>query len=259
MNIISCMSLNIGNPSLERAQRQCEWLVKRPEDVFVLTETKNSRGCKFIEEYFVQYGFDLFSFNSETKYEVNFPKSETNDLGVMIISKYPMDKLYNYYPVQSVFYSRQTKVIIKKGECQLGIDGVYVPSRDRSEDKISRKKTFIDRLKKYIDNKDKKKSIIMGDFNIIERKHFPHYSTFYEWEYEFYDFIIEQGYIDAYKHYNGNKLEHSWVGRTKNGYRYDYCFVSKDLIENIVSCDFVHETREIKLTDHSAVTVKLAF
>ena len=40
---LSLLTLNIGNPSLERAKKQCEWLTKRPEDVFVLTETKNSQ------------------------------------------------------------------------------------------------------------------------------------------------------------------------------------------------------------------------
>ena len=34
---VSFLSLNIGNPSLERAKKQCRWLEKREEDVFVLT------------------------------------------------------------------------------------------------------------------------------------------------------------------------------------------------------------------------------
>lgn len=49
---ISFLSLNIGNPSLDRARKQCEWLDKRPEDVFILTETKNSQGCSYIEDFF---------------------------------------------------------------------------------------------------------------------------------------------------------------------------------------------------------------
>ena len=45
---VSFLSLNIGNPSLERAKKQCRWLEKREEDVFVLTETKVSQGCAWI-------------------------------------------------------------------------------------------------------------------------------------------------------------------------------------------------------------------
>jgi len=57
---IKILSLNIGNPSLERAKRQCEWLKERPEDIFVLTETKCSGGCEYIENFFFQYGFQYF-------------------------------------------------------------------------------------------------------------------------------------------------------------------------------------------------------
>ena len=39
------LALNIANPSPTRAQRQLAWLRERPEDVLVLSETKNSKGC----------------------------------------------------------------------------------------------------------------------------------------------------------------------------------------------------------------------
>ena len=35
------LALNIANPSPTRAQRQVAWLRERPEDVLVLSETKN--------------------------------------------------------------------------------------------------------------------------------------------------------------------------------------------------------------------------
>ena len=39
------LALNIANPSPTRAQLQLAWLRERPEDVLVLSETKNSKGC----------------------------------------------------------------------------------------------------------------------------------------------------------------------------------------------------------------------
>ena len=39
------LALNIANPSRTRAQLQLAWLRERPEDVLVLSETKNSQGC----------------------------------------------------------------------------------------------------------------------------------------------------------------------------------------------------------------------
>ena len=38
------LALNIANPSPTRAQLQLAWLRERPEDVLVLSETKNSKG-----------------------------------------------------------------------------------------------------------------------------------------------------------------------------------------------------------------------
>lgn len=50
--MIKILTLNIENPSLERAKKLIEWVKNRSEDVFVFTETKNSKGCNYLEEYF---------------------------------------------------------------------------------------------------------------------------------------------------------------------------------------------------------------
>lgn len=254
---ISFLSLNIGNPSLERAKKQCSWLEGRKEDVFILTETKVSQGCAYIEEFFLQYGYDLFSMNSSLSYDVSFPKSKTGDLGVMIISKYPIKKCSHFFAEDSIFYSRQLETTISVNGKLINVMGLYVPSRDRSDKKIMRKKTFLDNIKNLINNSNNTPRIFMGDLNILERKHIPHYSSFFEWEYAFYDELINKGYIDTYRYCNNEKQEYSWVGRTNDGYRYDYGFVSSDLKNNILNCQYLHETRKKRLTDHSGIVMKL--
>jgi len=257
MDSIKLLSLNIGNPSLIRAARQCDWLTKRDEDVFVLTETKNSQGCCYIEDYFLNQSNTLFNQNYRIEYDVSFPRSVTGDLGVMIISKRRIEETRNIFDNTSIYFSRQIESIIKHKNMSLNIMGLYVPSRDRSEIKIQRKKAFIDRITKRINSFQNSTSIIMGDLNILDHNHFPHYPTFYKWEYDFYDDIVKNGFIDAYRHCNPTTNEYSWIGRTGDGYRYDYCFVSDSLIQNVVNCSFEHETRELKLSDHSAITVEL--
>lgn len=259
MNRLKILSLNIGNPSLERAKKQCEWILNRSEDVFVLTETKNSKGCQYIEDFFSYYGNDLFTMKSSKKYYVYFPKSKTGDLGVMVISKYEIQSYRHLYDDTSIFYTRHLETKIKINDRFLTIIGLYIPSRDRSTEKIERKKTFIENIQNDIELADKCNSIIIGDFNIIDRNHYPHYSNFFKWEYDFYDFLIDMAYIDTFNKCNPSKQDYSWVGRTANGYRYDYCFVTKDLYENIIDCYFVHETRKEKLTDHSAIFIELEF
>lgn len=254
---ISFLSLNIGNPSLERARKQCEWLDKRSEDVFILTETKNSQGCSYIEDFFLQYGYDLFSINSPLDFNVSFPKSKTGDLGVMIVSKHQIVKSISLFKDDSIFYSRQLETIISTDNLQISVVGLYVPSRDRSDEKILRKKSFIDNIERFITGSENVPRVIMGDLNILDRNHIPHYSTFFEWEYSFYDKIIYEGYIDAYKYCNHEKQEYSWVGKTNDGYRYDYAFVSKNLRDSISGCKYIHDTRQNGLTDHSAIVMEL--
>lgn len=257
-NVIRLLSLNIGNPSLDRAKKQCEWLMERTEDIFVLTETKNSQGCEYIEDYFMQYGYDLFSIGTDSvSYDVCFPKSITNDLGVMIISKYPIKNNANLFNEDSIFFSRQLECEIELGEKLFCVTGLYVPSRDRSEAKIDRKKAFVEKTEQYLHQLNRKTTLIMGDLNILERSHIPHYSTFFEWEYDFYDMFLKEGFYDAYKLCHPGKQEYSWVGRSNDGYRYDYCFVSEDLKSLVRQCDYIHETRKIKITDHSAISVEI--
>ena len=256
--VVKLLSLNVGNPSLERARSQCEWLLKRPEDIFVLTETKNSKGCSYIEDFFSQYGYDLFSMDNESEnYEVSFPRSMTNDLGVMIISKYPIKKSKHLFERDSIYYSRQLECGIEVGDILFCVTGLYVPSRDRSENKIVRKKVFIEKTQEYLQQHRQKTSVIIGDLNILDRRHKPHYSNFFEWEYCYYDAFLREGFHDTYTLCHPGQQEYSWVGRTNNGYRYDYCFISEDLKTKITRCDYIHETRKIRITDHSAISVEI--
>ncbi len=256
MSEIKVLTLNIRNPSLERAHKQVKWLEQRDEDIFVLTETKNSEGCHFIEDYFKNYGYDLFSLNASRQYYVYFPQSTTNDLGVMIVSKIPFVKTYSIFNMEDKYYSRFAGCEIVYESQNINIIGLYVPSRDSSIEKISRKKDFCIEVANYLKNTSQNNRIVCGDFNILSKDHIPHYSTFLNWEYRFYDLFIELGYVDAFSYCNKNINDYSWVGRTNDGYRYDYFFASNSL--NIKQCNFVHETRTTnRITDHSAIFLSL--
>ncbi|MBR6051345.1 MAG: hypothetical protein IKP68_09120 [Clostridia bacterium] len=252
---IKVLTLNIGNPSIERAKKQVNWLKTRTEDIFVLTETKNSEGCNYIADSFSGYTTDLFSVNSAM--HVSFPLSLTGDHGVMCISKFPIKRETFPYSKSSQYYCRHIETDIDINNRVLHIVGLYVPSRDQSSEKIERKKVFLEKTYELIKDLHNPSSIICGDFNILDRNHFPHYSFFKNWEYEFYDNLLKMGYVDAFRKCHPTINEYSWVGRTNDGYRYDYCFVSKKLSTRVLQCDFIHETRLNHLTDHSALCIEL--
>ena len=254
---LQILSLNIGNPSIDRAKIQAKWLEDRQEDIFVLTETKNSEGCLYIADYFLQFGYDLLTLNTNKRYNVFFPESKTGDLGVMIISKLPIKNSYSIFEEDNIYFSRFAGCDIEFYGSNIHLIGLYVPSRDRSIEKIARKKSFCVDVAKYIKNiNDEKACVICGDLNILERSHIPHYSTFFDWEYAFYDFFNKNNFIDTFKLCNPNAIEYSWVGRTNDGYRYDYCFVSKKMESNLIKSYYIHETRK-SFTDHSAIKVEI--
>lgn len=242
---LSLITLNIANPSVDRAGRQLEWLAARPEDVFVLTETKASDGCRHLADAFRTAG-----------YAVTYPEPGPGEYGVMIVSKYaiapdPIDQLLTYLP------TRVTGITISTDRGPTRVLGAYIPSRDASPEKVERKKRWLTEFSAALTNTDTN-TLFMGDFNVLEPDHQPHYSFFQTFEYDFYRALTDQyGLADAFRHTNPDLVEHSWVGRTGDGYRYDHVHASKDLVTEVTHCEYVHEPRLTRLSDHSALTVRL--
>ncbi len=253
--IVRLITLNIGNPSIKRVRKQIEWIEKKDFDILILTETKLSEGCKYLEDFFGSVGQTLLDWEKEPKYNVFFPKSKTGDLGVMILSKYQIINKFTCFSEDNIFHSRIIDVHLSINNKILGIIGLYVPSRDASKEKIQRKKMFASGCYKYLETKKSQKLyIVCGDLNVLERNHYPRYSKFLDWEYRFYESFNKLGYIDAFRMIEPNLNDYSWVGRTGDGYRYDHCFVTNDLLNKVISCHYMHETRQTdKITDHSAL------
>ena len=53
---LSLITVNVGAPSVDRAQRQLRWLTHRPEHVLVLTETKATAGSQYLAQAFTAAG-----------------------------------------------------------------------------------------------------------------------------------------------------------------------------------------------------------
>lgn len=236
---------NIGNPSLERAGKQASWLQKQSADIVVLTECKRSKGCLFLERYFQAYG-----------YYVAFPKPEGNEYGVLIASKHQLT--ISDFSQQIDFL--RSRVVSAKVLCNanaIEVIGVYVPSRDSSPEKREKKRNFLSSLLKALEVVPASPlRVFCGDFNILEPDHIPHYPIFEDWEYDFYRTLANYQLHDAFRHFNPGIQEYSWVGRKGDGYRYDHCFVSPDLLPLLSGCRYLHEPRELKLSDHSALVTE---
>jgi exodeoxyribonuclease-3 len=243
---LSLLTFNIANPSAQRAERQLTWLAARDEDILILTETKASDGCRLLADNFRSAG-----------YAVIYPEPEPGEYGSMIISKVRVEPLdlgarIGYLP------ARVAAATLPNPSGTVRVVGVYVPPRDGSVAKTERKQKWLTACLAALAEDVPTPTVLMGDLNVIEPGHQPHYPYFVPFEYDFYRALVnEHGLVDAYRHLQPGAIEHSWVGRTGNGYRLDHALCSATLRDRIAACQYIHEARLERLSDHSALTMRL--
>jgi exodeoxyribonuclease-3 len=218
----------------------------RPEHVLVLTETKDSAGCRLLADAFTTAGW-----------HVTFPVPEPGGYGVMIISQVQAEADH-FAAAVSYLPSRAASVTLPAPGGPVQVICAYVPSRDAGMEKTERK-----RKRKWLAclgtalaaRAPALPAVFLGDLNILEPDHQPRYPFFVPFEYDFYRALgVEHGFTDAFRRQHPGAAEYSWVGRTGDRYRYDHVFCSANLAQLIASCQYVHEPREDGLSDHSALT-----
>ncbi|MEU1852964.1 endonuclease/exonuclease/phosphatase family protein [Streptomyces sp. NPDC019990] len=243
---LDVLTFNLNNPGRERAERQLAYLAARPEPVLVLTETADSGGCELLATRFESAG-----------YSVTFPRPGRGERGVMIVSRLataPGPAETEYLPHRCV------SVTVDTDKGPLDVIGLYVPSRDATDAKTTRKRTFLEECQHRLPaGWGGPLRVVIGDFNILEPTHTPRYRFFQPFEYAFYEALRAAGYEDAFRRLHPEELEYSWVGRTGDGYRYDHAHVSQALANTLHACAYVHDVRTAgdRLTDHSALSVSL--
>lgn len=236
-------TLNIGGPSIDRAERLLPALDDVGADVLVLTETRDNAGTRLL----------LDSYR-DRDYTVLAPMPVTaGERGVAIIHR-----LAEGASSRSTSVDLFQRLIVARveGERPFTIVGTYVPSRDTSPAKIHRKMTFLNQLTSLLQGLPSDEDmVVLGDFNIVSRTHVPRYPAFRVWEYDALDAIARVGLVDAFTLLNPGIQAHSWIGRKGAGYRYDYGFVSERLADRLLLCNYLHEFRLAGLSDHAGVLV----
>ena len=148
---------------------------------------------------------------------------------------------------------------------------VYFPNGQRNEERLEYKMAFYNRFLKHINTlKSEGKSIIVcGDVNtahtaidLARPKANEKTSGFLAMEREWMDKLIENGYIDTFRHIHGIEAteRYSWWSyragaRERNvGWRIDYFFISEDLKDKIISADILDQ---VMGSDHCPVSLTL--
>lgn len=246
--MLSVLTVNIGAASPDRARQLLAWLADRPEDVFVLTETSAGPGTAYLLDQFRLAGYAV----------VKTPDSD-GERGSALISRIPL-RPEPAISLPAVSIPGRVAAAVLDSQPAITVLGVYVPSRDRSADKTERKQRFIRSLIQAYDSLPAPLAghlVIGGDYNVISRTHQPLHPGFLPFEYALLDDLHARGLTDAHGLLFPGTQPYSWIGRTGDGYCYDYLHVSKDLAGRVEACTYLHETRERVLTDHAALTMTL--
>lgn len=244
--MISILTINIGAASRARAEAILEWLADRPEDVFILTETSAGEGTAFLLERFAAAGYFVIA---DSRME--------RERGVAIVSRVKVVAEPQFALGETSIPCRVAVALLETTP-QVTVVGIYVPSRDQSAEKVEKKQLFVESLLRQVERLDdgvRRATVVGGDYNVISKTHVPKYSTFLDFEYAMLERLEAAGLSDAQVHLSGATQVHSWVGRTGDGYKYDYFHVGADLASGLHSCDYLSESRDLALTDHSAVAL----
>lgn len=239
---------NVANPSLDRARKQFEWLTNTKANVIILTEAKSSAGCYYLKESFENIGFKVF-----------FSRAPDDRYSVLVAEK-GFDSKRHCLDIE--FLPERIQAIkLQTFMGRIILIGLYVPSRGPRESRNVDKRKFQDQIIRLLGsfrNCDVKHDLLAGgDLNVIPPNHEPRYSLFADWEYQFYNAFLELGMSDGYKYAQPNGQEHSWIGKSGDGYRFDHFFLSNRLLQYVKRCNFIHEVRDTRLSDHSALYLML--
>jgi exodeoxyribonuclease-3 len=149
---------------------------------------------------------------------------------------------------------------------------IYFPNGQMSDDRLQYKLNFYKSLFDYADQyKAQGRSLVItGDYNTAHHeidlknpKANEKYSGFLRIERDWLDRITANGYVDTFRHFYPDTVKYSWwsyrfKAREKDvGWRIDYFFVTKDLIEqNRVKAAFIDN--DISGSDHCPIGLVLS-
>lgn len=204
-------------------------LVGSKAQILVLSEFRNNAKGQLIRQSLLKYGY--------RHQAVTAAKSDDN--AVAAFSKLPCD--VSLYANADQTYSAN---ILSLHFDAFSVCGVYLPHKKKHK------------LLPFMEQIGKEKSYVFcGDFNTGHNGIDQKGDSF--WYTDELKSLEKSGYIDAFRQMHNAKKEYSWYSHQGNGYRYDHSYVHEDLHSLVKSCDYIHEWREEKLSDHSPMMLEL--
>lgn len=243
---LKALTFNIGAAAETRATAILGWLRGRSDQVIVLTETSRGPGTQLLIAGLERRGYRTFSMPHD------------RDRGVVLATRIPVRQQLDAQ--LSLTLPWRAAGVVLDTRPAIAVVGVYVPSRDRSDVKIARKREFIESLLASVVRLPpsvRDRLLVLGDYNAVAHDHDPPLPGFFEYEYRLHTEFAELGLTAAHVLRPHAQQPYSWIGRTGNGYLYDYAHAGSELHDRLTRCAYLHGPRERRLSDHAALAVGL--
>lgn len=210
--------------------------------MIVLTETSAGPGTAFLAAGLAARGYEVVATPPD------------NDRGVLIASRVRIRT--RLCPRLDVTLPWRAAGVVLETSPPIAVVGVYVPSRDRSPVKIARKAQFIASFVQGLEGlpvEVREHLLVVGDYNVISRRHAPPRKGYFPYEYAMHEELERLGFAAGHELGRPRRQPHSWVGRTGEGYLYDYVHAGAALHPRLDACQYIQHTRHRRLSDHAAV------
>jgi exodeoxyribonuclease-3 len=248
--VVRLMLFNAQHAAPGRARRQAAWIAAQDNaDLVIVTEAGAGPGGQTLIEALGEHGYS----------PVLACEPAAPDYRTVLASRGPA-----LTPIPSgigVLAHRGLAAAVNVGGHTVGLLGLYVPSRGPKQRRNENKRAFQDAVATALPGflaQFRDPVIVAGDLNVVEPGHQPHLPVFGAWEYAFYRSFADAGMTDAYRARHPGAWEHSWFGRSGNGYRIDHIFVTRQHATQVSACGYLQVPRQLGLTDHAAMILTLA-
>jgi exodeoxyribonuclease-3 len=210
----------------------------------------------------------LLDFEALGYHHYWYPAQKKGYSGVALLSKQEPDKVVYGCGIKE--YDDEGRVL-RADFGDVSVISVYHPSGSSGDERQAFKMKWLDDFMDYADTlrRERPQLVISGDYNICHKHidiHNPvsnaNSSGFLPEERAWFDKFVGAGYVDSFRHFNGEPHHYSWWSyranaRAKNlGWRIDYNMVTENLQarlqRSVILPDAMH-------SDHCPVVVEIDF
>jgi exodeoxyribonuclease-3 len=249
---VGVLTWNVQHASPARSARQADWLAGCPRaDIVALTEVSAGAAGDHLADALAGHG-----------YTTHLTDAGGADYRVLLAARVGRLEPVMAVHLEQLPYRLATVTVILPGLRQLGLVGLYVPSRGPRERRNIAKRSFQAAVAGALPTLPAAFGpdvpvIVAGDLNVVEPGHEPHHAVFGGWEYDFYRAFAAAGFTDVFRRGQPDTVDHSWYGRSGAGYRFDHLFCTSPHADALGDCRYLHQARSFGLSDHAALVANI--